>query len=347
MLTHQHHSRSKTSPSRPGPASPPKRRRFRRFLLISGGAALTAAVLLLASTMANLVLDGVENAAATPYGQKVKIDGGTINVTRSGTSGPTLVLLSGLGTPAPGLDFAPLVKELTGYQTVVVEGFGYGYSDTAVRPRTVENIAEELHEVLAKLGIKAPYTLMGHSIAGFYTLYYANKYPQEVSAVIGIDPTVPANKSTSGSTTTPTAMPARNYFWAHIPATTGLVRWATAFGYGEPGGNSYTDSERQQMRQLTSLTFGNQAVTDETFRVGENATKLKDMQYPGTLPVLEFVAQESMDHNADWLGAHERQLANVQHNELDVLDGQHYLHWTQSALMAQKIRAFLDRNGVK
>ena len=54
-----------------------------------------------------------------------------------------------------------------------------------------------------------------------------------------------------------------------------------------------------------------------------------------------------MDHNADWLGAHERQLANVQHNELDVLDGQHYLHWTQSALMAQKIRAFLDRNGVK
>ena len=45
--------------------------------------------------------------------------------------------------------------------------------------------------MLSKLAITGPYILAGHSIAGFTTLYYANKYPAEVSAVIGIDPSGP------------------------------------------------------------------------------------------------------------------------------------------------------------
>ncbi len=43
---------------------------------------------------------------------------------------------------------------------VVVEGFGYGFSDMSARPRTIENISEELHEVLAKLAIDVPYVLV-------------------------------------------------------------------------------------------------------------------------------------------------------------------------------------------
>ncbi|WP_427018238.1 alpha/beta fold hydrolase [Pseudarthrobacter sp. P1] len=310
-------------------------------------AALTVAGLLLASTSVNLILEGAEKSNPAVYGEMVQIDEGTINVSRSGDAGPTIVLLSGLGTPSPVLDFAPLIRELGGFQTVVVEGFGYGYSDMDARPRTVENIAEELHEVLSKLAIKTPYTLMGHSIGGFYTLYYANRYPQEVSALIGIDPTVPAGKMSTSEEPNSREMPAENNFWAHIPSTTGLVRWATALGYGEPGGDSYTSAERQQMRQMTSWTFGNQSVTDETLRVGENAAKLQDARYPGNLPVLDFISQESMDQNADWLGAHERQLANVKRQELVVLQGPHYLHWTQSKVMAQKISDFLSQSGPK
>jgi hypothetical protein len=135
--------------------------------------------------------------------------------------------------------------------------------------------------------------------------------------------------------------------WAHIPSTTGLIRWATALGYGEPGGDSYTTAERQQMRQLTSWNFGNQAVTDETLRVGENATKLQDVRYPDSLPVLDFLSQETMNQQPEWFGAHERQLANVKRHELVVLEGQHYLHWTQSKTMAKKIREFLSQSGTK
>ncbi len=294
------------------------------------------------STGINLLLEQSERANATPYGERVQIDAGTINVSRAGDSGPTLVLLSGLGTPAPALDFAPLIRELPGYRTVVVEGFGYGYSDTDVRPRTIENIAEELHSVLSKLGITGPYVLAGHSIAGFTTLYYANKYPAEVSAVIGIDPSVSTAPAPPPGSAAPADAPPSGNFWERMPSTIGLVRWAAALGLTDPPSSGYTPAERDHMRMLTSWNFGNEAVTDETNRVGENAAKLQGLSYPSQLPVLMLLAQDTMDSRPEWLSLHERQLLNVTRHELVVLDGPHYLHWTKAKEMAKEINEFLE-----
>jgi pimeloyl-ACP methyl ester carboxylesterase len=61
----------------------------------------------------------------------VQTSHGALNVVRTPGNGRTaqsIVLLSGLGTPAPAVDFAPLIRELGDYDVVVVEGFGYGYS---------------------------------------------------------------------------------------------------------------------------------------------------------------------------------------------------------------------------
>jgi pimeloyl-ACP methyl ester carboxylesterase len=303
--------------------------------------ALTLLGFLVVSAAANLLLERVERANATPYGERIRIDQGTINVSVTGESGPTLVLLSGLGTGAPGLDFAPLVRELPGYRTVVVEGFGYGYSDTEVRPRTIENIAEELHSVLSALGITGPYVLAGHSIAGFTTLYYANKYPAEVSAVIGIDPTVPTATTAQPGAPAPADAPPSGNFWERLPSTLGLVRWAAALGLTDPDGSGYTPSEIDQMRMLTSWNFGNAAVTDETARVGENAVKLQGLSYPAGMPVLMLLSRDTLNRRPEWVDLHERQLSHVTRHELVVLDGPHYLHWTQAKAMADKIGEFL------
>src|SRR6185436_7680610 len=87
------------------------------------------------STVANASLNATEHAALTPYGQKVTIGAGDINVYRNGGTGPTLVLLSGYGTPSPAIDFAPLIRGLDAFDVIVVEGFGYGYSDLDVGDR--------------------------------------------------------------------------------------------------------------------------------------------------------------------------------------------------------------------
>ncbi|WP_308159806.1 alpha/beta hydrolase [Arthrobacter sp. ISL-5] len=189
------------------------------------------------------------------------------------------MLLSGLGTPAPALDFGPLIRELPDYQVVVVEGFGYGYSDVTPVERTVENITAELHEALTKLNVDRPYILAGHSIAGFYTLDYANRYREEVSAVVGIDPTVPA----AGTGPTDASQRPAGINWGRMLSTTGVVRWVTAIapGLAEPEGAGHTASESR--------------------------------------------------------------LRNVRHHEIQVLPGGHYLHWTQSPAMANKINAFLKQ----
>lgn len=167
------------------------RKKPRRGWRRAGFALLAVVGLVLASTLLNLFLESRERATVQPYGERVAVAGGSLNVVRNGQQGQAIVLLSGLGTPAPGLDFQPLVRELNGFDVTVVEGFGYGYSDAEAGPRSNENISNELHQALAMLKVPRPYVLAGHSIAGFYLLDYANRYRSEVAAVVGIDATIP------------------------------------------------------------------------------------------------------------------------------------------------------------
>lgn len=300
-------------------------------------AALIAVGLGLVSTGANLLLERQERASIVPYGERMEIAGGAVNVYRSGQPGQSIVLLSGLGTPAPALDFAPLIRELGDYDVTVVEGFGYGYSDMNASERSNKNISTELHEVLGRLNIPQPYVLAGHSIAGFYMLDYTNRYPAEVAAVIGIDVTVP--NATSG----PVEVQSGGVNVLRLLAVTGVVRTAVVVApvLGEPDGDAYTPEERERIRLMTIWNFGNPAVADETARIGNNAADLRGLSYTDGLPVLAFIADDGSpeaDGRAESLA---NQLKNVQRHKIVPLPGGHYLHWTQSKPMAEEIRTFL------
>ena len=315
-----------------------------RPLRTLGVAAAIVAALLLTSGAANLALEQADRSAAAPYGQRVQTTHGALNVARTpgnGRATQSIVLLSGLGTPAPALDFAPLIRELADYDVVVVEGFGYGYSDQPPIERTVENITSELHEALAKLDVPRPYVLAGHSITGFYTLAYANRYRNDVSAVIGIDPTVPTAQTIHADQTT---VPADGINWQRLIVTSGLLRWATMLvpSLVEPDGTAYTPRERDQMRRMTNWNFGNTSVLDETNRIADNARKVQTLRYPEDLPVLTFLA--SAKESPPDPARHETLLHNVRHHEILTLPGGHYLHWTHAHAMAIRIKAFLNTN---
>jgi len=133
----------------------------------------------------------MEQEKIETYGQSVRVDGKNMNVFIQGEGEEIVVLLPGYGTAAPGIDFQPLVDELSPfYKVVVVEPFGYGLSDLTEKERSSENIVSEVHEALQQLHIER-YILMGHSISGLYGLNYVNKYPNEVSAFVGLDSSVP------------------------------------------------------------------------------------------------------------------------------------------------------------
>lgn len=317
------------------------RTKSRRPLRTAGIAALMVLGLLLASTATNLILEQSEKSSISPYGERIAINGGGINVYRNGHSGQPIVLLSGLGTPAPGLDFAPLIRELAGFDVIVVEGFGYGYSDMNAGGRTNQNISTELHEVLTRLHIRQPYVLAGHSIAGFYTLDYANRYPAEVAAVIGIDATIPQPGSE------PSEEPQPGINWERALSVTGVVRTVTAIApaLAAPDSDAYTADELERMRLMLSWNFGNDAVADETARIATNAAALRGVRYPDALPVLAFIADDNEDSTSTRSAATLDLLKNVKNHEIVTLKGGHYLHWTQAQRMADVITAFLDKHG--
>jgi len=57
----------------------------------------------------------------------------------------------------------------------------------SAKPRTAENIVEELHTLLTNAGIAGPYVLVGHSIGGAYVRLYAHKYPESVVGMVLVD----------------------------------------------------------------------------------------------------------------------------------------------------------------
>lgn len=306
--------------------------RRRRVLRIVGIVVLVVVALVLASAVTNAVLDPIERSSTEPYGERVEVTGGAVNVYRAGDSGPTIVMLGGYGTAAPALDYAPLIRELDDYQIVVVEGFGYGYSDLTAPPRTVENITTELHEALEQVGVDEPYVVLGHSIAGIYDLVYANRYPDEVSAVVGIDASVPGQMNGLAGQDNPLGK---------LVSASGLLRVVSAIApyLVDPGGGDYTAQELQQMRLMTNWNWANPAVLDEAKHGAQNFAAVEDMSYPTDLPVLSFIKREGSQPR--WKELHEAQMANRAHGEVIELDGGHYLHWTQSEALAEHIREFL------
>ena len=272
--------------------SPRSGRRMRRVAKILGIVALALVALVLVSASINRILTKQEKSRFAPYGQRVSVDGGSLNVWRNGHAGPTMVLLSGLGTAAPALDFAPLIRQLGAYNVFVVEGFGYGYSDMSARPRTVQNITTELHDVLAKLRAPKPYILVGHSIAGFYTLSYAHRYPEEVSAVVGIDPTVPASKAGPAGTS---GLPF-HALGAALRMSGSRPRRLSRSPPASPSPKG-TPTRPTSGRASAPWRSGTSATRRSPMRpIGWAATPaaLRGVTYPDRLPVLDFLSSDSV-----------------------------------------------------
>lgn len=93
---------------------------MRKLLPIFGVLGLAAVVLVAVSGGSNLVLGSSARANVHPYGDRVSIDGGQVNISVAGEGEQTVVLLGGHGTASPVLDFPPLIDELDDTYTVVL-----------------------------------------------------------------------------------------------------------------------------------------------------------------------------------------------------------------------------------
>jgi len=68
---------------------------------------------------------------------------------------------------------------------------GLGGSDFDGVSPTPSRVAQQLHRILAKLGVAPPYVMVGHSWGGPLILYFAGMFPDEVAGMLYLDPSYP------------------------------------------------------------------------------------------------------------------------------------------------------------
>jgi len=111
---------------------------------------------------------------------------------------------------------------------------------------------------------------------------------------------------------------------------------------GDPyEGMPYDEGTKEQMRLLTTKNSTAPTLLDEMERTPSNFASVSGATFPAGLPVLLFVVQDDPEIDG-WLELHERQAASVDRGRVVPLEGDHYLHHTQSPRIAAETGAFLD-----
>lgn len=301
-------------------------------LLSLGTIVALLGVTLAGTSITNVVLTNKEVAALKPYGQLVDVDGKKMNVAIFGDGEETIVLTPGAGTASPVADFAPVIDGLQAdYRVIVVEPFGYGLSDQADTPRTTENIVREIHEAVASVGAEK-YVLMGHSITGLCGLSYTNMYPDEVTAFVGIDTSVPEQPGMDQVPGIIKIAPALRGL--------GLLRIATAGENPLAGNPAYSDTDLERMHVLAMRNTMAPTYIDEVNMLGRNFAEAEGRKFPKDLPIL-LMYQANNPAFPTWNKMHEDQAASVDFTVTHEIDADHYLHHTKSDEVVQYTRDFL------
>ena len=295
------------------------------------------AVFLLFSFIRHRVLLEGEKELLTPPGQMVNVDGHKMHVYSAGEGDKTLVLMAASGTVCPSLDFKNLYTGLEGdCRIVVVEKFGYGYSDTVNRPRDVATLLSDTRAALDGAGIEGPYILCPHSYSGLEALYWAQTYPDEVEAIIGLDMAFPETYDyTKGG------ILVKPYYLAqHCLIDLGIGRFFSDDAF-LPEGDFLSDKEKQTYIALVNRIANNIDVAKEASDAKENASLVASGGKPD-IPMLLFISEKKLDGSRDlWKKVAYDYAEGLNSVSVVKLDCGHYIFHYEPEKITKEIKVFL------
>lgn len=278
-----------------------------------------------------------EEPLRAPIGQLVEVNGAKMNVYTEGSGEKTLIFLSGGGTCSPVLDFRSLYSLLSDdYRIVVIEKFGYGFSDIIDTPRDIDSVLESSREALRQAGIEGPFTLCPHSLSGIESLYWAQKYPNEIEAIIGLDMALPSAYE---------GYPINMFgvrlgqFGARIGITRlfPVTEISTAIKYG-----TLTEEEKEIYRAVFYNRTSTSTMIEELKNIKQSAAKVGSGDMPH-VPMLMFVSNGSGTSwdTEKWQGCQLEFAKGKDNIQTIILDCPHYVHDYEYERISEDIKAFL------
>lgn len=269
-----------------------------------------------------------------PLGQMVEVDGHNMCVYSEGEGEHTLLFLSGSGTPAPILDFKSLYSLLSDdYRIVVIEKYGYGFSDVVDTERSFSTILRQDREALEKAGIEGPFILCPHSMSGLEAIMWAQDYPDEVEAIIGLDNVLPRTYD--------------NYDIEAVLKLEGIYKVARELGlvrlyYSDSFlPDSLTSEEKDLYRAIASRNLVNVDIVNEGRAIAE-AVELIDSKPVPDVPTIMFISDGQETNGSDWIGNHYAYAENLTNGRVIELGCGHYVHYFEPERIAAETRSFIE-----
>lgn len=276
-------------------------------------------------------------------GKIVEVNNHNINVYISGNSNSdiTLVFMSGAGTCSPTLDFKTLYSLFENdYQIAVVEKAGYGFSDISDIDRDIDTILFETRESLNKAGVKNnKYILFPHSMSGIEALYWANKYPDEIKGIVGLDPAVPKAYENM-------KINSLLFNLAKFGADIGLTRFIPSIVNSSSAikDGKLTDEEKELYRIIFYRRTATISMLNETKSIKDNAKKLEKIDTTN-VPMLFFVSNGDGTgySKEDWRKFISDYIDNKQNGEYKILDCSHYVHNIEYKTIYEESLDFINK----
>ena len=279
-----------------------------------------------------------EETLREPLGRLIDINGKNMSIYVEGSGSKTLVFLSGGGTCSPILDFKSLYSLLSDqYRIVVVEKFGYGYSDIVDEDRNIQTILPETRLALNKAGIEGPYVLCPHSMSGIEALYWAQEYPDEIEAIIGLDMAVPEYYENMKIN-----LPLMKL--GQFGAAAGITRLIPALAESDAiKYGTLTEEEKNIYRAMFYYRTATETMIDEAKSIKENAKIVAQNGVP-QVAMLLFISDGTGGTGFDketWRRIPKEYISEVECGEYIELDCPHYVHDYEYERISEEIKSFL------
>ncbi len=133
-----------------------------------------------------VVRDGTPRSLPGIDGEYLVVSGHRMWIACRGEGGPTVIMEAGVNSGSNAWTLV-LPRVAVFARVCVYDRANTGKSDPAPKPRTSQDVVDDLHALLDAANVPGPYLFVAHSYGGLNVRLYAGQYPQEVVGMILVD----------------------------------------------------------------------------------------------------------------------------------------------------------------